>query len=522
MRIRNVKYLKSPFIEMIIMGSSIVLSYLALIVLGSVPEALPVGAMTTATVVSIQFAFFILSISIALISVVAGIGGGVIFTPIMLAFTPVNSVIIRGTGLIVAMFSSLVSTGVFIRKGLCNYRLTLMMTVSQSAGALIGAVAAVSIASAGGDRGDGLLRLSLGIILAALTIYLFVGGKKKEHPAGEYTSRFAAAFGLNGEYYEESEKRNYTYQVKRIGLGMVLILTVGFIGGFFGMGGGWAITPILNLGMNLPLKTAAATSNVILGIGSCVSIWPYIYTGAIIPFFVLPWLAGLVIGGFIGSYALAKVRVNTVRLILIGIMLFTSFGLVTRALTNLGVMSSDLPAVAQVGVFAVIITGVIAVIIREKRKTPVKTSESGITAAEAEKPQFQLPLSNRCFSSIVHTVTVFASIAALFIPVLILLNPENNILNPHIIFQSIFSGASISEIWEMSPTGGFPGAHYYLSYLIKADSWAQLVIALGCSVGLWALIPTVVIQFAREKEWLWGAGGAVLAALMALALAGVF
>ncbi len=106
----------------------------------------------------------------------------------------------------------------------------------------------------------------------------------------------------------------------RAPLGILLLFIVGLIGGFFGMGGGWAITPALNLGMGLPLKLAAANSGIILGIGSCVSIWPYIAAGSIVPLFVLPWLAGQVIGGFICSYALARIKVKVVRLILIGIM----------------------------------------------------------------------------------------------------------------------------------------------------------------------------------------------------------
>ena len=54
---------------------------------------------------------FLLSVLIAVIAVIAGVGGGVIFTPILLAFTSIDTLIIRSTGLVVAMFSGLVSTG---------------------------------------------------------------------------------------------------------------------------------------------------------------------------------------------------------------------------------------------------------------------------------------------------------------------------------------------------------------------------------------------------------------------------
>ena len=48
---------------------------------------------------------FLVSVLIAIIAVIAGVGGGVIFTPLLLAFTSFDTLVIRSTGLVVAMFS---------------------------------------------------------------------------------------------------------------------------------------------------------------------------------------------------------------------------------------------------------------------------------------------------------------------------------------------------------------------------------------------------------------------------------
>ncbi|MDL2228881.1 sulfite exporter TauE/SafE family protein [Treponema sp. OttesenSCG-928-L16] len=356
-RLKTSKYLQSPWLEGIIMVSSIVLSYFGLAILSLVPGTPAQGEMATSVIAWILFAFFMLSVAIAMISVIAGIGGGVIFTPIMLAFTNVNSVVVRGTGLIVAMFSGLISTGIFMKKGIGNYRLCLVMTLSQGFGALAGSTIAVATAAGAGAGGEGLMRLGLGVILLMISVYFFSGGKKLEWPEIKHIDSFTRRMRLGGNYFEESEGIIREYEVTRAPLGILLVFLVGVLGGFFGMGGGWAITPSLNLGMGLPLKLAAANSGVILGIGSCVSIWPYIYAGGVIPFFALPWLAGQVIGGFIGSYVLARIKVHVVRLILIGIMLFTSFGLVTKGLEILGLMGR-MPPVIQVAVFTVCLGGV--------------------------------------------------------------------------------------------------------------------------------------------------------------------
>jgi uncharacterized membrane protein YfcA len=286
-----------------------------------------------------------------MISVIAGIGGGVIFTPIMLAFTGVNSVVVRGTGLIVAMFSGLISTGIFIKKRIGNYRLCLILTLSQGFGALVGSSLAVATAAGTGVAGEGFLRAGLGLILLGISVYFVFGGRKLEWPSIGRVDRFTKMLKLDGHYFEESTGQELNYQVVRAPLGIILVFLVGVLGGFFGMGGGWAITPSLNLGMGIPLKLAAANSGVILGVGSCISVWPYAFAGGIIPFFVLPWLSGQVIGGFIGSYVLARIKVQAIRFVLIGIMVFTSFGLLAKGLELLKIIGG-IPPLAQVIVFA--------------------------------------------------------------------------------------------------------------------------------------------------------------------------
>lgn len=354
----KIKALQSPWLETIIMVSAVILSFFGLFILSLIPGTASSGVMSNGTIALVLFGFFLLSVAIAAVSVIAGIGGGVIFTPIMLAFTSVNSIVVRGTGLIVAMFSGLISTGIFTRKRIANYRLCLIMTLAQGMGSLIGATLAVYTAASAGVTGEGLMRAGLGILLLGLAVYFFFGGKSLEYPKIKKIGLFTRSLKLDGSYLEESTGKEMSYQVTRAPLGIVLVLVVGLVGGFFGMGGGWAITPSLNLGMGMPLKLAAANSGVILGVGGGVSIWPYVFSGGIIPLFVLPWLAGQVIGGFIGSYALARIKVHFVRVILIGIMAFTSFGLLTKGLELLGLMGS-IPAIVQVILFIVIIAAVI-------------------------------------------------------------------------------------------------------------------------------------------------------------------
>ncbi len=516
------KYWQSPYLEIIIMVSSIVLAYFGLFVLSLVPQVPAEGAMQTSSITLVVLAFFLLSIAIAMISVIAGIGGGVIFTPLMLAFTSVDSLVVRGAGLIVAMFSGLISTGIFIKKGLGNYKLCITLTLSQSVGALLGATFAVSAAQSAGALSEGWMRTSLGILLAFIAVYLFLGGKKLEWPVIKKVDRFTAWLKLGGSYYEQSDGQQKTYGVTRAPLGILLLFFIGMIGGFYGMGGGWAITPTLNMAMGLPLKLAAANSHIILGIGSCVSIWPYINAGSVIPLFVLPWLSGQVIGGFIASHIFAKIRVKVVRLILIGIMVFTAFTLITKGLNILNLMGA-IPALAQVIIFTLILACVIAVVIVNNKKETINNKSKEGAAAEKPLsiPKTNLPVSVRTYASIIHAIMLVVSVAALFIPVFILANPANNLLNPNTIFGAIFNGASPAEIWGTSAFGTFPGLKAFFENLTKSDSWAMLIVEFGCAAGLVAVIPAVVLQFFKEKDRLSACLGTVMIALIVCAMFGV-
>ena len=132
-----------------------------------------------------------------------------------------------------------------------------------------------------------------------------------------------------------------------------------------------------------------------------------------------------------------------------------------------------------------------------------------------------IPKSQRIFGNTVYWVMIFSAVGAFFAPVFILANPANNVLNPNLIFGAIFAGASPEEVWSLSLTGTFPGAHFYLNHLTKADSWAMIFIAIGCAFGLFGLIPAVIYQVRVERDWFCVCFGACICALIFLSAIGV-
>ena len=79
-------------------------------------------------------ALFAVTFLLGIVAVLAGLGGGVLFVPIVGGFFPFHLDFVRGAGLLLALTGALSSTPVLLREGLASMRLTLPL-------ALIGSIA---------------------------------------------------------------------------------------------------------------------------------------------------------------------------------------------------------------------------------------------------------------------------------------------------------------------------------------------------------------------------------------------
>jgi uncharacterized membrane protein YfcA len=321
----------------------IVLTIVTYIAMGLLSQVSDTSALSGDGAWALIIGSFLMSLVIAIVAVVGGVGGGVLYTPVMLGFTAVDSLLVRTTGLVVAMFSGLVSSGPFMRKGLADIRLVFYCAIPIILGAMAGAQVAISMAESMGEEGDAIVRLLLGLILVFIAAMFILGGSQNEYPKVQKIDKLSEKLDMTSSYYEESLGKTIHYRATKMLLGGVLFLLVGFTGGFFGLGGGWAVVPVLNLVMTVPLKVSAASSGVLLAMGNAAAIWPYIVKGALIAVFAAPWMIGQVIGGILGAHILAKVKAAFVRNILIVLLLLTSIKLISRGIE--GFFGIDIPVI---------------------------------------------------------------------------------------------------------------------------------------------------------------------------------
>jgi uncharacterized membrane protein YfcA len=284
-----------------------------------------VDPATTFSPITFSLVLLVVTTIIGVVAVLGGTGGGVIFTPLMMGLTPIDSYIVRATGLLVALAGSLIAARPFLHKGLANIKLLLIAAVPYTIFAVIGSLMAVYIKNTMGDTGEALIRLILGILVVGIAFLIIFGGKRVEYPEVKKIDRLSERLAVGTMYWEESLKHAISYKIARVPVGLVLFCFVGMISGLFGVGAGWAMVPVLNMTMFAPLKIAAASSKVLIGLGDTGAVWPYLLNGGIFPLFAIPSMVGLVVGTSIGAKIMPRVNASFVRWLVIGIM-FASGG----------------------------------------------------------------------------------------------------------------------------------------------------------------------------------------------------
>lgn len=272
--------------------------------------------------------------AIGCIAIIAGTGGGVLFTTLFLGFTSIHPDIVRATGLLAAVCGTRIGARRYLRKGVANIRLVLLLGSCYTAFAVFGAVVGLVITRRFGAAGIACIKLTLGLIVMAVgAMYVFVKGMA--YPEVEWVDMFTRRLGLGMAYWEESLKQSIHYRVARSFIGLLVVSVIGFVSGALGLGAGWAITPLFNFVMLVPLKVAAATSAVIISLGDTAAIFPYLMSNSVFPVYAVPTIAGLILGAEVGSRIAVKVKAGIIRYVLIAIMLGTGVKLI---LTSLGAL----------------------------------------------------------------------------------------------------------------------------------------------------------------------------------------
>ncbi len=257
---------------------------------------------------------FVVTFLLGIVAVLGGVGGGVLFVPIVGGFFPFHLDFVRGTGLLVALSGALAAGPGLLKKGLADLRLALPMALIASAGAIVGAMIGLALPT-------NVVQTALGATILGIVAIMMLA-KKSEYPEVKKADALSSALRISGIYYEVSSGQDVNWKIHRTPQGLFLFIIIGVLAGMFGLGAGWANVPVLNLLMGAPLKVSVATSKFLLSITDTSAAWIYINNGAVIPMIVIPSIIGIMFGSIVGVRILAKTKPAAVRYIVIIMLLF--------------------------------------------------------------------------------------------------------------------------------------------------------------------------------------------------------
>ncbi len=251
---------------------------------------------------------------LGILAVLAGVGGGVLYVPLVSAFFPFHLDFVRGAGLFVALAGALAAGPGLLRRNLANLRLALPVALLASTCAILGAFLGLALPT-------NVVQILLGVTILFIAV-LLASSKNVEYPTVTTPDAIGRALGVSGAYMEETTGKIVEWKTKRTWLGYILFLIIGLVAGMFGLGAGWANVPVLNLLMGAPLKISVSTSKFLLSITDTSAAWVYLNKGCLIPLIAIPSIVGLMLGSIVGVRILARAKPKVIRYVVIAVLAF--------------------------------------------------------------------------------------------------------------------------------------------------------------------------------------------------------
>ena len=250
-------------------------------------------------------ALFAVTLLLGVVAVLAGVGGGVLFVPIVDALFPFHIDFVRGAGLLLALSGALSAAPALLRSGLASLRLAMPLALVASITSIAGAVLGLALPT-------DIVQTALGATILAIALLMWRSAKY-EYPQVVSPDTLAGVLRIHGVYHDPAIGRNIEWAVHRTPAAFVAFAGVGMLAGLFGLGAGWANVPVFNLLMGVPLKLSVGTSGLLLSVVDTSAAWVYLNRGAVLPMLVAPSIIGVMLGAKLGVRLLRIAPASVVR-----------------------------------------------------------------------------------------------------------------------------------------------------------------------------------------------------------------
>jgi uncharacterized membrane protein YfcA len=248
-----------------------------------------------------------------------GIGGAVFLVPFLNLAVGLPIAYAAGIGLITAIGTSSAVSARTAGQGLMNARLAMVLMTASTAGAL-GSGLAVDLVS---DRARERL---FGIVAGAIALVM-LGRLERRNVILDPQ---ADPGPLGGRYDEAESGGVVTYRVRRLPVGLAVSLVAGVVSSVLGIGGGILQVPALNAWCGVPLRAAAATSALMIGVTAVAAAPLYYARGQILPHLAAAAVLGVLAGSRMGFWVGERVRAKGLKALMAGVLAAVAISYLVR------------------------------------------------------------------------------------------------------------------------------------------------------------------------------------------------
>ncbi len=277
-------------------------------------------AVPSGDLITLELLALVASVVAGAFGALAGIGGGLIIVPLLTVALGVPIQLAIAASLLGVIAVSTSAGATYLRRGLADRRLGLVLLVATSVGGVIGGYTA-------GLLDERTLSAIFGVVLVAVAIQMLRGRDRPAPPVADVASRLE----LDSSYIEPTTGEEVAYRARRLGIGAVVSVFAGALSGLLGVGGGVVNVPTMNLLMGVPIRVALTTSTYMLAATAAASAVLYYSRGQIDPLLAAPVVVGVVIGAQAGARFASRVSQHLLQLVFVAVALFFAVQMLLRA-----------------------------------------------------------------------------------------------------------------------------------------------------------------------------------------------
>ncbi len=237
-----------------------------------------------------------------------GLGGGVFLVPFLNVGLGLDFKVAAAVSLMtVIATSSAVSAGTAGRQ-LINLRLGMVLEVASAAGGVMAGITLRFLS-------ERVLFLGFAIITAAISAIMLSRLDRRN-----VLDTTVDPGVLGGRYYEDESGREITYRVHHLPMALAASFVAGNISGFLGIGGGILKVPVLNAWCGVPMRAAAATSALMIGVTAVASVPIHYANGYIRPPLAAAAVLGVLLGSRAGLWFGVRARTRWLKLLMAAVL----------------------------------------------------------------------------------------------------------------------------------------------------------------------------------------------------------